>query len=66
MRLSFPYPEIKSLEVPEQNLFGVFSPSTVRVEKSEEDIIEEALSCPIGSPTSFHGLKRLQESTDSC
>jgi nickel-dependent lactate racemase len=50
MRISFPYPEIKSLEVPEQNLLGIFSPSTVRVEKSEEDIIEEALSCPIDSP----------------
>jgi hypothetical protein len=44
MRISFPYPEIESLEVPEQNLLGVFSPSTVRVEESEEDIIEEALS----------------------
>src|SRR5512136_2607967 len=50
MRICFPYPEIKSLEVPEQNLLGIFSPSTVRVEKSEEDIIEEALSRPIGSP----------------
>ena len=50
MRLSFPYPEIETLEVPEQNLLGIFSPSTLRVEKSEEDIIEEALSCPINSP----------------
>src|SRR5512139_2051413 len=50
MRVSFPYPETKSLEVPEQNLLGIFSPSTLRVEKSEEAIIEEALSSPIDSP----------------
>ena len=49
MRISFPYPEIKSLEVPEQNLLGVFSPSIVKIEETEEAIIEKAFSHPIGS-----------------
>ena len=50
MRISFPYPEIKSLDVPEQNLLGTFSPSKVQIEKSEGEIVEEAFSNPIGSP----------------
>jgi nickel-dependent lactate racemase len=50
MRISFPYPEIKPLDVPEQNLLGTFSPSKVKIQKSEGEIIEEAFSNPIGSP----------------
>ena len=50
MRINFPYPEIKPLDVPEENLLGIFSPSTVTVEKSEEKIVEEAFSHPIMSP----------------
>ena len=49
MRISFPYPEFKSLDVPDENLLGIFSPSTVDVEKAEEAIIERAFSQPIGS-----------------
>lgn len=50
MRIAFPYPEIEPLDVPEQNLLGTFSPSKVQIEKSEEEIVEEAFSNPIGSP----------------
>jgi len=49
MRITFPYPEIKPLDIPDQNLLGIFAPSTVKVEKSEDEIIEEALLQPIGS-----------------
>ena len=49
MRISFPYPEMKPMDVPEENLLGIFSPSIVKGKKSEEQIIEEALSHPIGS-----------------
>jgi len=49
MRISFPYPEMKPLDVPEQNLLGIFSPSIVKIEETEEEIIEEAFSHPIGS-----------------
>jgi nickel-dependent lactate racemase len=49
MRISFPYPEMHSIDIPDQNLLGIFSPLTVRVEKIEEKIIDEAFSRPIGS-----------------
>ncbi|MDI7261345.1 MAG: nickel-dependent lactate racemase [Thermodesulfobacteriota bacterium] len=49
MQISFPYPEIESLEVPEENLLGVFSPSIVEVREGVEQIIDRALSNPIGS-----------------
>jgi nickel-dependent lactate racemase len=49
MRIVFPYPEIKPLEVPDQNLLGIFAPSTVEIEKKEEEIIQEALLHPVGS-----------------
>ena len=49
MRIAFPYPEIKPLDLPDQNLLGIFAPSTVKIEKSEDEIIEEALLQPIGS-----------------
>ncbi len=38
------------LEIPEKNLLGIFFPSTFHFEKSEEEIIEEAFSHPVGSP----------------
>jgi lactate racemase len=38
-----------SIDIPDQNLLGIFSPLTVRVEKIEEKIIDEAFSRPIGS-----------------
>jgi len=49
MRISFPYPDIDPLEIPDKNLIGLFSPSTMKVDKSEEEIIKEALIHPIGS-----------------
>lgn len=67
MRISFPYPEIKPLEIPDKNLLGVFSPTTVQIEKSEQEIIEDAFSHPIGSePLSkmLRGCKNLLILTD--
>jgi len=49
MQISFPYPEMKPLDVPERNLLGIFSPSIIQIEKSEDVIVEEAFSNPIGS-----------------
>jgi nickel-dependent lactate racemase len=49
MRIDFPYPGINAIDVPEENLLGIFSPSIVEIKKSEEEIIEEAFSKPIGS-----------------
>ncbi len=64
MRINFPYPEIKPLDVPDQNLLGIFSPSTVRVEKSEEEIIEEAFSNPISSAPLSEVLEWCQGCSD--
>lgn len=49
MKIDFPYPGINSIDIPEQNLLGVFSPSTVKIEETEEEIIEGAFLHPIGS-----------------
>jgi nickel-dependent lactate racemase len=49
MRIPLPYPEMKPLDVPEHNLIGIFSPSTVKMEETEEEIIEKGFSQPIGS-----------------
>jgi nickel-dependent lactate racemase len=49
MRISFPYPEMNPLNVLEKNLLGIFSPSVLEIEESEEEIIERAFSQPIGS-----------------
>ena len=57
MHISFPYPEINSIEVPEQNLLGIFSPSILKIEESEEEIIEKAFSQPIGSQLLSERLK---------
>jgi len=40
---------MKPLEVPEENLLGIFSPSIVRIEETDEEIINRAFLHPIGS-----------------
>jgi nickel-dependent lactate racemase len=62
MRISFPYPKVNSLDVPDENLFGIFSPSTVKVDKPDEEIIDEAFAHPIGSdplPQMLKGRKKV-------
>jgi nickel-dependent lactate racemase len=49
MHISFPYPDISPLDIPDQNLLGIFSPSAVKVERSEEEIIREAFTHPTNS-----------------
>ncbi len=49
MQISFPYPEMNPLDVPDKSLLGIFSPSVMTVEKSDEEVIDEAFSNPIGS-----------------
>jgi lactate racemase len=62
MRISFPYPRVNALDVPDRNLLGIFSPSTVKADKHEEEIIDEAFSHPIGSdplPKMLKGQKNV-------
>jgi nickel-dependent lactate racemase len=49
IHIPFPYPDMKPLLVREENLLGIFSPSTVQYRESEEKLIDEAFSNPIGS-----------------
>lgn len=49
MRYVFPYPDFPPIDIPEENLMGVFSPSILEVEKTEEEIIERAIFHPVGS-----------------
>jgi nickel-dependent lactate racemase len=49
MRISFPYPKIGSVDVPEKNLLGIFSPSILKIRETKKEIIERAFSQPIGS-----------------
>jgi nickel-dependent lactate racemase len=67
LHISFPYRDINPLEIPDKNLLGIFSPTTVQIEKSEEEIVEEAFLHPIGSePLSkmLRGCKNLLILTD--
>ena len=38
------------IDIPDRNLLGIFGPSVLKVEATEEEIIERAFSQPIGSP----------------
>ncbi len=49
MRHVFPYIDISPMEIPDENLIGIYAPSILNVERTEEQIIEEAISHPIGS-----------------
>jgi len=57
MRISFPYPGIKPLDIPDQNLLGIFSPSIVAVGKKEGEILDEAFLHPIGTDPLSRMLK---------
>lgn len=57
MRISFPYPEIPSIDIPEKNLLGIFSPSILKMEETEEEIIKRTFSQPIGAKPLFQILK---------
>jgi nickel-dependent lactate racemase len=61
MRISFPYPDISPLDIPDQNLLGIFSPSIVKEMRSEEEIINEAFSHSIGSDRLSNLLKGCKE-----
>jgi len=57
MLISFPFPGINSVDVPEENLLGIFSPSIIKIEEEEQGIIERAISKPIGSDSLDQILK---------
>lgn len=65
--ITFPYKGFPSLSVDEANLMGVFKPRSARAAASEADILQGALSHPIGSPplaALLEGKKRVLIVTD--
>jgi nickel-dependent lactate racemase len=60
MQISFPYPNIAPIDVPDKNLLGVFSPSTAVTAVTGKECVDEALRHPIGSeplPEKVRGCK---------
>ncbi len=49
MHYAFPYPDFPPIDIPEENLMGAFPPSILEIEKTEEEIIKEAMFHPVGS-----------------
>ena len=50
MRYAFPYDWLGPLEIPDQNLVGVFQAKRIADTKSEEEVIKEGFERPIGTP----------------
>ncbi len=50
MLVNFYYPEIKGIEIPNENLCGVFKPKTTQNNFDVEKLVQKALDQPIGSP----------------
>ncbi len=49
MRFDFPYPGMPVLEVPDENLIGVYQPRQTSSARPEEEIIKQGLATPIGT-----------------
>lgn len=50
MKVSFSYADVPPLDIPDANLLGVLEPKTLEPPKPAEELVEEALRSPIGSP----------------
>lgn len=50
MQIKLSYPDVAPLEVPEANLLAVLEPRALEAATSVENMVEEALNHPIGSP----------------
>src|SRR5579885_2708610 len=49
MQVTFPYPNIAPVDVPDANLLGVFAPRSVPSAPPVEQLVADALSQPIGT-----------------
>ena len=50
MKISFSYPDVPPVDIPESNLLGVLEPKTLEPPKPTQDLAEDALQNPIGTP----------------
>ena len=47
--IRFPYEGVKSMDIPDRNLMGVFSPPRMSPGRTEEEILSDALAHPVAS-----------------
>jgi len=59
-QVTFPYDNMKTLTIPEENLLGIFLPSVVEVKDDEETLIDEAFLNPVGSKPLSMAVGRLK------
>lgn len=50
MQVTFPYPDVAPVDVPDANLVGVFAPRSMPPAPPVEQLVADALSQPIGAP----------------
>jgi nickel-dependent lactate racemase len=50
MKISFSYADVSPLEIPEANFLATLEPRAIQPSSPTEEMVEEALSHPIGSP----------------
>ena len=55
--IRFPYEHVNALEIPDQNLMGVFSPARMSSHQTEKEILASALRNPIGAPRLANALR---------
>jgi nickel-dependent lactate racemase len=55
--IRFPYPDVAPLDIPGENLIGVFAPPRMSPGRSEEEILSQALASPIGTNRLSASLK---------
>jgi nickel-dependent lactate racemase len=61
-QIDFPYTGIKPLDMPDENLLGIFSPANIQAGHNEEKLIDDAFLDPIGSTpllTAVRGSKEI-------
>lgn len=61
MYVSFPYPGIEGVNIPDQNIMGIYQPKCITDQTDAVELIQQALSNPIQSPP----LHELVEEHDS-
>lgn len=61
MRVKLRYKNMNAIDIPDENLIGIYSAGTIKPELSEEEIIRRALANPIGTPPLSHMVEGNQK-----
>lgn len=60
--INFYYKNVSCVKIPEENFIGLFEPASIRSNRDEGEVIEEALRNPIESPTLSEMAKKQEKS----